>query len=223
MTFEKMMGYDAVIFDLDGTLVDSMWLWLEVDRTFLEKRNLNIPENLGKEIEGMGFQETAAYFKETFGLPESPEAIMEEFHAHTVTFYEEKIFVKEGILELLQAFKDSGKRIAIATSNSLTLAEKVLRNNGIEDFFEQIVTSDMVGRGKPSPDVFLEAASRIDVTPERCLVFEDTHAGVKGAKAAGMDVVAIFDEVSAAHRDAIAKDADYYLETYELLVKEAIR
>lgn len=223
MTFEKMMGYEAVIFDLDGTLVDSMWLWIEVDRAFLEKRQLSIPEDLGKDIEGMGFQETAAYFKETFDLPDSTEAIMREFHEHTVRFYEEKIFVKEGIRELLHALKDSGKRIAIATSNSLTLAEKVLHNNGIEAFFEEIVTSDMVARGKPSPDVFLEAASRIGVAPDRCLVFEDTHAGVKGAKAAGMDVVAIYDKVSAAHRDAIARDADHYLETYELLVKEAIR
>jgi len=209
-----MNNYKAVIFDLDGTLVDSMWIWEQIDIDFLKERGHELPDDLQKDIEGCSFSETAHYFKERFNLEEDIESIKSIWIAMTEPYYKGDIKLKKGVLELLNDFKSRHIKMAIATSNSRILAESVLKENNIYDYFEVIVTSCDVKKGKPQPDVFLEAAKQIDVAPEDCLVFEDTHAGVLGGKAAGMHVIAIYDALSASYASEIKEDADQYINCY---------
>lgn len=210
--------YTAVIFDLDGTLVDSMWIWEQIDKDFLKERGHELPEDLQKDIEGSSFSETAHYFKTRFNLVEDVETIKNIWIEMSKTFYADQIKLKKGIQELLDLLKEKGIKMGIATSNSRTLAEEVLRRNNIEDYFEVLVTSCDVKKGKPEPDVFLKAAEMMDVLPENCLVFEDTHAGVLAGKSAGMDVIAIYDALSEQYMEEIKEAADHYLMCFSDLV-----
>jgi len=210
--------YQAVIFDLDGTLVDSMWIWEQIDIDFLKERGHDLPEDLQKDIEGSSFSETALYFKERFNLEEDVETIKRIWIDMANNFYAEKIKLKKGIQELLDLFKEKGIKMGIATSNSRELAEEVLKRNGVRDYFEVLVTSCDVKKGKPEPDVFLKAAELMHMDPDDCLVFEDTHAGVLAGKAAGMDVIAIYDALSEQYMEEIKASADHYLMCYSELV-----
>lgn len=210
--------YKAVIFDLDGTIVDSMWIWEQIDIDFLEERGHTLPEDLQKEIEGCSFTETAIYFKERFNLEEDIDTIKAIWIDMSKGFYAEKIKLKKGIKELLDLFKEKNIPMGIATSNSRELAEDVLVNNGVRDYFQVLVTSCDVKKGKPEPDVFLKAAELMQVKPEDCLAFEDTHAGVIAGKKAGMDVIAIYDALSEEYMEEIKEAADHYLMCYSELV-----
>jgi HAD superfamily hydrolase (TIGR01509 family) len=210
--------YQAVIFDLDGTLVDSMWIWEQIDIDFLEERGHELPKDLQKDIEGCSFTETAEYFKKRFNLEEDVETIKSVWIEMSKSFYSDKIKLKKGIKDLLDLLRSKDIKMGIATSNSRELAQTVLEKNGIDGYFETLVTSCDVKKGKPEPDVFLKTAEHLSVDPEHCLVFEDTHAGVIAGKAAGMDVIAIYDALSEEYMDEIKASADHYLMCYSDLV-----
>lgn len=204
----------AVIFDLDGTIVDSMWIWKEIDIQYLAKWDIGLPEDLQKEIEGMSFTETALYFKETFNLPDTIEKIKDEWNAMALDFYRNRITLKDGIAEFIELLKSMDIKIGLGTSNSRELASEVLRKHDIYKHFDTIRTSCEVEKGKPHPDVFLKAAEDLNVKPHECIVFEDTYAGVLAAKRAGMRVIAISDELSLPYKNEICELAESYIENY---------
>ncbi len=210
--------FEAVIFDLDGTLIDSMGIWEEVDRVYLERFGHDLPSNLQKEIEGKSFHETAIYFKERFKIVDSLEDIKQDWHNLAELFYKEQVKTKESAKNLLERIKMLKKPIGIATSNSRELALMALVNNDIYHYFDTIVSSSEVPKGKPSPDVFLKAAEKLNVDPTKCLVFEDTHAGVMGAKAAGMTVYAVYDIYSKHSTEIIKRDADQFIHHFDELI-----
>lgn len=187
---------EAVIFDLDGTLVDSMWIWKQIDIDYLKRHGKELPENLQHEIEGMSFTETASYFKARFALPDTLETIKEEWNRMASDLYENEIQIKEGAGRLLMRLREKGLRLGIGTSNFRALAESVLLSNGIYEYFDVIRTSCEVPKGKPSPDIYLKVAEELKVLPSRCIVFEDTYAGTLAAKRAGMKVCAVYDDYS---------------------------
>ncbi len=207
----------AIIFDLDGTLVDSMWIWKQVDIDFLEKRGHELPENLQKDIEGMSFTETAEYFTERFKLKESIDEIKAEWNEMASRFYAEEIKLKENVHLIIEYATKHQIKLGIGTSNSRELLMTVLEANGISGAFQSIRTSCEVPAGKPSPDIFLKVAEDLEVHPSECMVFEDTHAGVLAGKRAGMKTVAIYDELSEPYAEAIKQDADFYIYSYNEL------
>jgi HAD superfamily hydrolase (TIGR01509 family) len=201
----------AIIFDVDGTLVDSMWIWKQVDIDFLKRRKTELPIDLQKDIEGLSYTSTAEYFKERFKLPETVEEIKEEWREMADDFYNNIIPLKAGVKELLQIIREHNLKIGIATSNSRELVETMIKKHEIGKYFDSIRTSCEVPRSKPFPDVYLQAAKDLDVMPENCLVFEDTVAGATAAKAAGMKVVVIYDELSAESRSHLEQLSELYI------------
>lgn len=208
----------AVIFDLDGTLVDSMWMWKAIDVEYLGRYGHQCPKTLQREIEGMSFSETAAYFKEHFAIPESLEEIKAEWIRMAIDKYRQEVPLKKGVLAFLKALKIRDIKAGIATSNGRELADAVLESLGISGYFETVIVGCQVAAGKPAPDVYLEAAKRLHVIPEECAVFEDLPAGILAGKRAGMTVFAVEDAFSRDLREEKARLAHYFIEDFNQLL-----
>lgn len=209
-----LKNIEAVIFDLDGSLVDSMWLWHDIDTAYLGRFGITVPEDLSSIIEGMGFSETAQYFKKRFQLSDSIEKIKEDWNKMAWDKYAHEVPLKKGAHAFLNKCRQKGIRLGIASSNSRELIENVVTVNGVLHFFDCIVTSCDVAHGKPAPDVYLEAARQCKTVPEKCLVFEDIIPGIQAGKAAGMKVCAVADEYSRSQEPEKRKLSDYFIEDY---------
>ncbi len=205
----------SIIFDLDGTLVDSMWLWHDIDVEFLEQRGLTLPETYQYDIEGMSFTETAVYTKVLFHLKESVEELKSIWNQMAFDKYSHEVYFKPGAEKFLQYCRRRGIALGIATSNSKELVEAVTTALHFDDIIEVVVTACEVAHGKPAPDVYLEAAKKLSVKPEHCLVFEDVPMGIRAGKNAGMRVCAVEDSFSAHQEKEKRRLADYYISSYE--------
>lgn len=218
MEHEMLKNTDAVIFDLDGSLVDSMWLWRAIDIEYLGKYGIPLPEDLQSRIEGMSFMETAVFFKENFPIDESLDQIMETWNRMAWDKYAHEVPLKPGIPEFLSYCRERGIRLGIATSNSRELAANVADVHNLRDYFSCIMTGGDVSKGKPAPDIYLAVAKALNVAPERCLVFEDIVPGILAGKAAGMKVCAVEDTYSAHDRERKKELADFYIESYNEII-----
>lgn len=205
----------AAIFDMDGTLIDSMWMWRSIDIEYLGRFGIPLPEGLQREIEGMSFSETANYFKDYFQIPLTVEEIKNDWNQMAWEKYEKEVTVKEGVFEFLDYLKAHGVKMGIATSNSVELAQMVLEKRGLTPYFDAIHTSCEVKRGKPFPDIYEFVAEKLGVEPEHCLVFEDVVHGILAGKAANMKVCAIYDEYSLEQDEEKKQQADYYINSFE--------
>jgi len=210
----------AVIFDLDGTLVDSMWMWKSIDIEFLEKRNIPYPEKLQEEIEGMSFSETVRYFKNKFQLAEPLEQLEKNLNHMALEKYRYEVPLKPGAKNFLEYLKSANIKTGIATSNSRFLLEAVSQAHNLARYIDCFLTSDDVKKGKPAPDVFLTAAKKLSIQPIECLVFEDIPNGITAGKSAGMTVCAVEDEYSADLVDKKRTLADYYINSYDQVLNE---
>lgn len=214
MRHEMLEGIEAVIFDLDGSLVDSMWMWRAIDIEYLGRFGIPLPEDLQSKIEGMCFNETALYFKEHFPITDPIEKIKDDWNKMAWDKYANEVPLKPGIPEFLDSCRSNGIKLGIATSNSRELVENIALVHGLKDHFACIMTGCEVGRGKPAPDIYLAVAERLGVEPSKCLVFEDIIPGIQAGVSAGMRVCAVDDAYSAAQREAKQEMADYYIENF---------
>lgn len=187
----------AAIFDLDGTLLDSMGVWDQVDIDFLAKRGIEVPADYMGKVAAMQFRQIAEYTIARFGLPDTPEALMQEWDDMVRVAYSTVVEAKPHAVEYLSYLKRSGAKLAVATSLPPALREPAMKHVGIFDYFDQIVSVDDANNvGKDRPDVFLLAAGRLGVVPEQCTVFEDLLVAMRSAKSVGMRVWAIHDDSS---------------------------
>ena len=198
----------AALFDLDGTLLDSLWVWKRVDELFFERRGMEVPEDYERAITGMGFMATAVYTKERFGFEESIEEIADEWTRSACDEYANNVPLKKGSAEFVRALKARGVRCCVVTASRSELFEPCLRRNGIYDEFEFILTADEAGGSKISGDIYRAAAERLGVDYADCEVFEDVRAGILGAKKLGMRAYCITDRLTYAHIDEIREVAD---------------
>lgn len=204
----------AVIFDLDGTLVDSMWVWKQIDIDYLGSFGFSVPEKLQEEIEGMSFTEVAVYFKKRFSIPDSVEEIKKKWQNMAMDAYCNRVPLKPGVDRFLPYLKEQGFLTAVASSNDYGMIDGTLTSHGVRSYFDCIITACEVKKGKPAPDVYLEAARRLGVQPRNCLVFEDIVPGIMAGKAAGMEVCAVKDAYSIPKDEEKRACADYYIESY---------
>lgn len=210
----------AVLFDLDGTLVDSMWMWKDIDIEYLGKRGFDLPGELQKDIEGMSLTETATYFKNRFELPESLEEIKKEWMDMARDKYCHQVPLKPGAKEFLLYLKEHQIRTGIASSNGIELVHAVLQAQGVDQYLDSVHTCCDVKRGKPNPDIYLLVAEELDVKPEECLVFEDIPMGILAGKRAGMRTCAVEDVFSRDQMNEKRRLADYYIQDYYDVLQE---
>ena len=215
-------GIQAAIFDLDGTLVDSMWTWKSVDVDFLGQFGQEVPEDLQDELEGMSFTETACYFLKRFTfLPYSVEQLKEIWNHLAYEKYAHEVPLKSGVKELLIKLKENGIKTGVASSNSRDLVVVALKNLGVYEYFDTIRTACEVNKGKPAPDIYLKVAEDLQVDPECCVIFEDVPAGILAGSRAGMRTCAVADKYSEHLIEEKKKLADRYIEDFfELLPDE---
>ncbi|MCL2195216.1 MAG: HAD family phosphatase [Oscillospiraceae bacterium] len=185
--------FAAAIFDLDGTLLDSMWVWHEVDRAFFAARGMTMPDDYVQTIHGMTFRETAEYTIARFGLHETPAEIMREWNELSALQYRDHVQLKPGAREFLQALNARGVKLATATALTTHVMHAVLQSNGVDALFDAFTSADEVARGKTFPDIYLLAAQKLGVPPAQCIVFEDVRKTIAGIRAAGMKGCAVFD------------------------------
>ena len=212
-----LAGKKAFLFDLDGTLVDSMWMWGAIDVEYLGKFGLTCPPDLQKAIEGMSFSETAAYFKKRFALEASLEEIKADWISMSIEKYRSQVPPKPGTEAFLSWAAKQNIKMAVCTSNGREMVDAVLSSLNLARYFDCIITGCEVAAGKPSPDIYLEAARRMKVSPEECAVFEDVPAGILAGKRAGMEVFAVEDEYSLGMEEKKRALSDFYIRDYREL------
>lgn len=209
-----LKNIDAIIFDMDGTLVDSMWIWDEIDRVFFAQRNLPYKKIMQHEIEGMHIEEIAAHFKEKFQLPDTIKELVLLWSEMAYEVYQTEVDYKLGVRRFLNYCRNNKIKMGIATSNSIEMVNAIEKRLCFSDYFDCIVTSFEVQKGKPAPDVYLEAARQLNVEPSRCLVFEDIPMGMIAGKKAGMKVCGVQDASSSDQDELKRQHCDYYINTF---------
>ena len=181
---------DAVVFDLDGVLLDSEQVWDEVREQLVRERGARWHEGAQREMMGMSSVEWSRYMHDELGVPDPPETISAEVVRRMEERYRTRLPLIDGAREAVERLAARWP-LGLASSSNREVIDLVLDVSGLAQFFRVTVSSEEVARGKPAPDVYLEAARRLEVPPERCVAIEDSENGIRSGKAAGMRVVAI--------------------------------
>lgn len=214
--------FSAVIFDLDGTLIDSMEIWREIDEEFFARRGLPVPAGYQENIAHLGFRESAAFTVGNYLRGESEAAVIAEWRELSLSKYgadDGAKYFKSGALELVQSLRRAGLGLCVATASSPDYFMPVLRAGGVAELFDAFATVDEAGKNKSFPDVFLLAAEKLGAEPERCAVFEDNLTALRSAKAAGMFTVGVYDEASRAQSAQMEREADLFIRSFAQLPK----
>jgi HAD superfamily hydrolase (TIGR01509 family) len=211
---------DAVVFDLDGVIVDSEHVWDEVRQRLAEERGGRWHDQASRDMMGMSSLEWSRYMHEVIGLAEPPEEINSEVVRRLVAVYHQDLPLLAGAVEAVEALAARWP-LGLASSSNRELIDLVLRVSGLGRRFAATVSSEEVERGKPAPDVYLEAARRLGVAAERCAAVEDSENGIRSAKAAGMRVVAIPNPRYPPAEDALSS-ADVVLPSVAALTPAAV-
>lgn len=183
----------GVILDFDGTIADSHYLWENVDTTFFKKRGLEIPPDYQDKISTLSFKQGAEFTKLAYGLPETIEEIMDEWHSLAVYEYENNVQLKPYVVEFIKILHRRGIKIGLATAGNPEFYIPVLKKYGIYSYFNAFVDGSDNLPSKDYPDIYIECAKRLNIKPENITVYEDIIKGAISAKNAGMRVVGVYD------------------------------
>ena len=197
---------EAVIFDLDGVLIDSERVWDEARRQLVVEHGGRWHDRAQSDMMGMSSIEWSRYIRDRLGVDLPPERISQEVVRRLTRLYRERLPLVPGAQEAIERLAARWP-LGLASSSNRELIDLVLEVSGLAPFFDATVSSDEVARGKPAPDVYLEAARRLGVVPTRCVAIEDSHNGILSAVAAGMAVVAIPNPQFPPGEEAIAAAA----------------
>ena len=209
------MDKPFAMFDMDGTLVDSMAYWQRLGREFLRSKGVTGDiEELLERIKPMTMTESAALFASECGIPGTPEAIAAEMNAVMDRHYRQDIPMKAGVLAYLENLRAKGVRMCVASATAEELMASCLGRLGAADCFDFLLSCESVGAGKDRPQVYFEAARRLGAAPEDTAVYEDALYAARTAKAAGFYLVGVYDESARAHWAELTALADEAIQTF---------
>jgi HAD superfamily hydrolase (TIGR01509 family) len=211
----------VVVFDLDGVIVDSEHVWDEARRALAAERGVAWPEEATRAMMGMSSPEWTRYMHQSVGIPEPEEEIGREIVGYLERLYRSELPLIPGAVEAVRRMADAF-RLGLASSSNRELIDLVLELTELAPLFEATVSSEEVGRGKPAPDVYLEALRRMDISGADAAAIEDSHNGIRAAHAAGMRVVAIPNPHFPPDAEALAL-ADVTLESIDALTADVVR
>ena len=212
------MRIRGAIFDVDGTLLDSMFIWDTIGETYLRSIGYQPKENLNETFKNMSLHQAARYYQTEYGVTQSIDEIMDGVNAMLERYYRFEVPLKPGVAELLERLRQNGVRLCIATATDRHLVEAALDRCGVLSCFGEIFTCNEVGHGKDEPDIFEAALRFLGTRREETLVFDDALYAVRTAKEAGFPVAAVYDGHEKA-QDQIRMLADVYLEELTQLDK----
>ena len=203
------MDKNFAIFDMDGTLVDSMPYWKNLSPEYLHSKGIvDIPRDIREKITPRTVKESSRFFVEQFGLDAAPETVADEIHAMMGIHYIEDIPIREGVEEYLEKLKARGVRMCVASATVERLMDACLERLGVRHYFEFTLSCDTVGAGKNSPLVYLTAAERLGAKPEETAVYEDSCFAAATAKKAGFYLCGVYDPVSHEHWEELKAISD---------------
>ncbi len=211
----EVKGFKGAIFDLDGTLLDSMHIWHDVDEEFFRRRGLKVSSEYVQIIKNMHLKAAAVYTKEKYNIKESVDEIVDEWLELCAQGYLNNVDLKPGAYEYLKSLHKNNIKLAFATASEKVVCEDTLKKHGIFDLFDSYAYVSEINIGKSEPDIYLLAAERIGLKAEDCIVFEDIIEGVKSAKKGGFAVCGVYDKSSEKDIDVIKENADYYIKSFE--------
>lgn len=211
------MDFKGAIFDMDGTLIDSMYIWNGVSKQFLLDHGITPPDDIEEIVKSMGTTQSSKYFISEFGL-QVDEAYIIDYFGKLVEEKYRKVKAKPFAMEYLKKLKAEGKKMCVATATVKVIAQETVDRLGISDYIEFLTTCEDVGESKEKPDIFLKAAERLGLAVEDVVVFEDTLVCVNTAKNAGFYTVGVADESSKDKKESIAKLSHKFIESFEELM-----
>ncbi len=212
------MRIRGAIFDVDGTLLDSMFIWDTIGETYLRSIGYQPKENLNETFKNMSLRQAARYYQTEYGVTQSIDEIMDGVNAMLERYYRFEVPLKPGVAELLERLRQDGVRLCIATATDRHLVEAGLDRCGVLSCFGEIFTCNEVGHGKDEPDIFEAALRFLGTRREETLVFDDALYAVRTAKGAGFLVAAVYDSHERSQAEVRAR-SDLYLEDLTQLVE----
>ena len=218
------MKIKAIIFDLDGTLLDSMHCWENVDKNFLLENGVEPPEGVSDIVKKMTIQDSANYFKTQFSLPQSCDEIIDRIEEMVREQYERIIPLKNGAGELVEKLEAEGIKMCVASATYNSLADAALNRLGIDKSLEFILTCSDVGVGKDKPDIFNIAAEKMGGSTADTIVVEDSLHCIETAARAGFKTIAVYDDIARKEWDDICcvswKNVRNLTDIFEIVRKE---
>ncbi|MBR5535524.1 MAG: HAD family phosphatase [Clostridia bacterium] len=209
------MNFKGVIFDMDGTILDSISVWDKIDVDFLSARGVEVPEDYARTISTMTGEECAKYTIKRFSLTDSVEGLMKEWDERALFEYSNNLRLKKGAKEYIKRLKENGIKIALATSSSKTLYTAAMKNTEVYEYFDVFISTDETGISKKDPHVYIYAAEKLGLNIQDCVIFEDVPTAVKSAKTTGARVVCVWDKRWDMFKEEIKEAADKYIYSFD--------
>lgn len=214
----NFLNKKAIIFDMDGTLIDSMYAWDNLAYRFLVNRNIQPPSNLKDIVEKKTLEEAGKYFITEYKLDLSVREIVEEFYGLVIGEYKDNIKLKPYVKEFLEEMKSRDIKMCVLTASERVLGQLAFKRLGIYDYFEFIMTETEENLSKRDKDIYLKAAEKLDVGISETIVFEDAIHCVTSAKKAGFTVVSVYDKYFDTLEKDIKKISDIHIRSYKELL-----
>lgn len=209
------MQIKGAIFDLDGVLLDSMFIWDTLGETFLNSQGIEPREDIRETLRPMSLLQAAEYFRDEYGMLKSVEKIIDEINSLVEHFYFDFVKPKPGVIDFLDKLRENNVKMCITTATDRFMVDAALKRNNMEKYFGKIFTCTEVGHGKDKPEIYLQALDYLEIPKKELIIFEDALYAIKTAKNADFSVVGVYDSTADGQQMEIKELVDAFITTFE--------